>query len=333
MPEPLIKLEFEAASDLLRRAQRIIVVTHVRPDGDAIGSLCGLGLALMEMGKQVTLAVDGGINDYLSFVPGSEFVLAALPHPQADLVICVDASDFARTGEVGRVAFALDVPKIVIDHHATNGFYGDVHLVHSDFVSTTEAVLHWLDHLGWEISQVVATALLTGFVTDTISFRVGPVTPTTLRQAARLMEHGADLRQISERMLVRVEPGQLQLMGRGLANLKMEDHVIWTYLRLSDFEELGLSTADKPELSTELLRDAEAYIACFLLETEEGDVRLSFRSVPPFDVGRIAAQFGGGGHAQAAGATLEKTSVEQAVEQIVPLLKAEAQRTQPLYKK
>lgn len=329
---PVVVLEYEAATRLLQAAQTVLILAHVRPDGDAIGSMCGLGLALEEMGKTVTMAVDEGINAYLSFVPAAERVLSRLENPSVDLVIACDASDLARLGEVGQSAFALDVPKIVVDHHATNPLFGDVHIVNADFVSTTEAVLRWLDFMGWKLSPRVAQALLVGFMTDTISFRVGPVVPETLAQVQRLMNAGANLREVIERMLIRVEAGQLQLLGRGLANCLVEDHVAWTYLRLKDFDEMGRSTAEKPELSTEILRDERAYIAAFFLETEEGDVRLSLRATPGFDIGRVALGLGGGGHTLAAGVTLEKMSLEQAIAQVLPLLKTEAQRGIPLYK-
>jgi phosphoesterase RecJ-like protein len=329
---PLIQLDFPAAAALIAEAGRVLMVTHQRPDGDAIGSMCGLGLALMEHGKQVTMAVDGGVTDYLSFVPGSEGVLASLDSPQADLVISCDASDLARTGQVGAIAWALPCPKLVLDHHVTNTLFGDVHILHSDYVSTTEAVLHLLQFLGWELSPPIAKALLVGFMTDTISFRVGPVTALSLRQVALLMESGANLRETIERMLVRQEPGQVQLMGRGLARCQVEDRVAWTFLSLADFQALGLPTHEKPELSTEILRDRRAYVAAFFLESEEpGHIRLSLRAVPGFDVGTLAKDLGGGGHTLAAGVSLYETTLEAAMGRVLPLLKAEAARGRALY--
>jgi phosphoesterase RecJ-like protein len=329
---PVVKLEWELATKLLNAAQQIIIVTHVRPDGDAIGSMCGLGSALREYGKQVTMAVDGGVNDYLSYISGSGTVLAELHQPAADLVIACDSSDLERLGEAGKVAFDLPVPKIVLDHHATNTFFGTAHIVHEDYVSTTEAVFRWLEYMNWGFSPAVVQALMVGYVTDTISFRVGPVTAETMRQVARLMDMGADLRGAIERMLVQTEANQLQLMGRGLARLKVEEHVAWTYLTLADFQEMGLPTSDKPELASEIIRAANAYIACFFLQAEDGEIRLSFRATPGFDVGTLAANLGGGGHTLAAGASLNGMSLEQAIRQVVPLLKEEAKRGTAVYK-
>lgn len=332
---PALQLDFEAAAQMIRAAQNIIIVTHVNPDGDAIGSMCGLGLALREMGKSVVMAVDGGIDDYLSYVPASETVLSALPPTShADLVISCDASDLERTGEVGAFAFGLGLPSLVIDHHATNTLFGTAHILNSDFVSTTEAVLHLLDHLGHPISLEIAKALLIGFMTDTMGFRVGPVTPLTLAQVAQLLKAGADLdlREVLERMLVRVEPYHLQILGIALARLKLEEYVIWTHLTLEDMAQFGLSASNTPEVASELMRDSGAYIAAFFREIEDGTIRLSLRATPGFDIGSIAFELGGGGHTLAAGATLPDASIHAAIERVIPLLKAEAQRGQAIYK-
>jgi phosphoesterase RecJ-like protein len=332
MPEPLVVLDWEAAAQAIQAAQKIIVVTHINPDGDAIGSLCGLGLALREHGKEVTLAVDGGITPYLSYVPGSETVQATLENLTADLVISVDASDLGRAGAMGATAWTLDVPKLVVDHHVTNTLFGTLHVLHSDFVSTTEAVLRLIDFLGWELSLPIAKALMVGFITDTISFRVGPVTAETLEQVGRLMRLGVTIKEVVERMLERAEPGQLTLLGRGLLAMQVEEHVAWTSLRLQDFQEAGLALIDKPELSTEMLRDPRVYISAFFLETEGGDVRVSIRATPGFDVGSLAAGVGGGGHTLAAGIRLRQTTVEAAGELLIPLLKVEAKRGKALYR-
>lgn len=327
----VVRQEWETAAQLLQAAQKIIVITHIRPDGDAIGSLVAMGLALREHGKQITMVVDEGVPRDLRFIIGAEEVLSALPNPQADLVIVVDCSSMDRTGIAGEAAFALGIPSIIIDHHPTNTFWGTAHIVKSSYISTTEAILDWMDHLGWEFSQEVATALMMGLLTDTISFRVGPITADTFAMAQRLMSYGVDIRGISQRVFSRVPSGTLQLMGLGFLRLQIEDHVIWTALTLEDFQKMGFTTAQKPELSSELLTDENAYIAAFFLETEEGDIRVSFRSVPGFNVGAIAFSLGGGGHAQASGCTLYQTPLEDAIAKVIPLLKAEIQRGQPEY--
>lgn len=326
-----VRLDYEAASQLLHAATNIIVVTHERPDGDAIGSLLGLGHALREHGKQVTLAVDGGVPQHFRYLAGSGTVLAHLSRPQADLVISVDASDAERPARVGKVAFGLGTPIIVVDHHATNTLFGTAHILDSDFVSTTEGVLRWLDYLGWQPSLASAEALMTGLITDTISFQVGPVTAETFDLAKRLMACGVDLRKIVEYTMRRTPTRMLQFMGRGLVNAKLDEHVIWTSLTLADFAEFGFPLEQKPELSSELIADEEAYIAALFTEQDNGDIRLSLRSKPGFDVGSVAFALGGGGHIQAAGCTLRQMSLSDAEAKVIPLLKEAIAKGQLLY--
>lgn len=329
--EVVERLEFERADELVNAAEKIIIITHARPDGDAIGSLVGMGLALQAQGKQVIMGVDDGVGADFHFIKGTQDVLPEPDGQTADLIISVDASSADRTGVWGQYALNLGKPIVVLDHHPTNTFFGDAHIVKSHYVSATEAVLAWLDHLGWQLNAEVAHALLLGLVTDTMCFRVGYVSQQTFKVAQRLMAFNLDLREIVERTLVQVPSSHLRALGRGLENAKLEDHVIWTSLTYQEQEELGLLEDRKPELSNELLRDKNAYIAVFFTETEEGDIRLSLRSIPGFDVASVALSFGGGGHTQAAGCTIEGATLQEAMDRAIPLLKAEAQRGMPNY--
>lgn len=319
-------LEWEAATTLVQNAQNIIVIGHIRPDGDDIGSIAGLGLALREQGKNVTMVVDDGVPSFLKFIPGAKDILPSLDNPAADLVIFVDSSDKERGGEAGAAALALGKPVIVVDHHATNTFFGDVHIVRSAYVSATEAVLEWLDYMKFHISTDVATALLTGIITDTISFRVGPVTANTFDVTKRLMECGADLKYIMQKTLNRRNTGTLPLEGQVLARTQLEDGAIWTVVYRADLEAAGLPDETALDLSSDLVKDDLAHVSAQFTETLDGDIRVSFRSKPGFDVASIAFQLGGGGHTQASGCTLRQTTITEAIEKVVPMLKAEANR-------
>lgn len=329
--QEVVRLDWEAATQFVTQAHQILVIGHIRPDGDDIGSLAGLGLALREAGKQVTMAVDDGVPAFLKFIPGAPEILPTLANPSADVVIFVDSSDAERTGQCGQVAMALGKPIIVVDHHATNTFFGDAHLVRSGYVSATEAVLEWLDYMRFPISQTVATALLTGVITDTMAFRVGPVSAQTFDVTKRLMEHGADYKYVIEKTMNRRTSGTIPLEGQVLARTILEEGAIWTVVYRRDFEETGAPEDTHLDLSSNLIKDESAYVSAQFTETREGDVRVSFRSKPGFDVGTLAFQLGGGGHTQASGCTLRETPIQAAVEKIIPLLKAEAQRGSPLY--
>src|SRR5689334_16686080 len=122
-------MDRDKAGTLLENAQQVIILTHIAPDGDAIGTLLGLGHALRNLRKTVTLAVDEGVPRNLRFLPGSDAVRADLDGVQADLVIAVDCGDESRMGNVGKSARTLGVPLIDIDHHRTNTYFGDANIV------------------------------------------------------------------------------------------------------------------------------------------------------------------------------------------------------------
>ncbi len=267
------QLDWLAIEQLINKSKSILLVTHKKPDGDAIGSLVGLGLALQQHKKQITLLVDDGAPEKFSFLEGSDKVQDFLENNDLDLIIALDASDINILGEVGKAVFLLDAPKIVIDHHATNDLFGTYHLVSSGYVSTTEIILELLERLGWSLNAPIANALMLGVVTDTQAFRYGPITAQTFGNVQKLMAHNVDLRGIIERMLVSIPHNQLKLTGLGLTNATLEEHVIWSWITIKELVEHGLDPAQSAPLSDELLKDENAYISVFFRETKTGDVR------------------------------------------------------------
>jgi phosphoesterase RecJ-like protein len=329
--KPLVRLEWDKAAQLLEAAQSVVVVTHVQPDGDAIGSMMGLALALRERGKSVTPVVDDGVPRHFRFVPSSEDIHAEVDGLKPDLMISTDASDRERLGEVGQQLLEQNLPLIQLDHHQTNIMFGDAQLVDARWTSAAEGVLAWLDQLGWEISPAVARALLTGIVTDTGGFRHSNVTANTLDCAQRLMNAGADLAEIVQRALVRTPVAQLRLYGEVLPRLQLDGGVIWVDVRPEDYEKAGMGPQEYTGLSSYLVQAEEAVISATFSLVDENVVECSFRSDPGFNVADIAFELGGGGHVQASGCTLRETSLEDALARVVPMLKAEAARGVPLY--
>src|SRR5258708_5812988 len=170
-------MEWNKAQALINEATRILVVTHVSPDGDAIGSLLGISHALRTYGKTVIPAVDGGVPQSLRFLPGTGDVLSSLDaNLRVDLLIAVDCGDKERTGKVGQAGFALNIPSINIDHHRTNSMFGAVNLVDLNTVAASEGVLDLLGHLHIALTLPTAQCLLCGIVTDTLCFRTSNVT-------------------------------------------------------------------------------------------------------------------------------------------------------------
>ncbi len=308
------------ATHTIEAAQTIVIVTHLSPDGDAIGSLLGLANAMKEMGKTVVAAVDGGVPQSLAFCPGADSVVPELKEGRFDVMISTDASDEPRTGHCGQYARAHSGRIINLDHHPTNTLFGDVHLVVPSAVSATEIVYDWLSHMsGYTMSAAVAQCLLLGLVTDTLGFRTSGVSSRTLDIARDLIEKGAQLAQIMARTLENHSYQVIRLWKQALPRVELRNQIVHTWIAYSDFQAVGLNDASDGGLVSLLNTVAEAVVAVVFKETETGEVELSLRSKPGYDVSAVAFQLGGGGHKQAAGATIAGP-IPDAQARVLPML-------------
>ncbi len=178
----------------IQQARRGAVVTHERPDADALGSSLGLAHALQRMGKEATVYLFDSIPFGLDFLPGLDRIVADLPGPETDLVVAVDAGEPAQIGpRLYDAILRLGVPLIVVDHHESNTGYGMLSAVFPQRASTAEVVLMLVQMLGVPIDRAVATCLLAGIVFDTRAFATPDTGPETLQAAALLMESGGTL--------------------------------------------------------------------------------------------------------------------------------------------
>lgn len=332
-PRPFIEPpQFIEAAAAVDAAASILIVTHINPDGDAIGSLLGLGHALQERGRRVVCAVDGGVPDFLQFVPGSETVLPSISAASGafDLMISVDSSDEERTGAVGAYGRANSAMVINLDHHVTNTGFGGLHLVMPRAVSATEVVIHWLDAMSQPIGTASAIALLTGLITDTIGFRVSSVTAHTLGLAQRLMEAGAPLNEIMARTLGSKKFAAMQLWSRVMASMAIEDRIISAVVTRADILAVGLTDMTDGGLVEFLITANEASISVVFKEKTDGKFEVGFRSKLGYNVGAVALALGGGGHTQASGCTLAG-DLESVRAQVMPLLRDALAQGAPAY--
>ncbi len=313
-------MDWAKAKTLLDNAQRVIILTHVFPDGDAIGSQLGLGHLLQHMGKTVHHAVDGGLPEDFAFLPGAQSIHGDLSGAQADLVIVCDCSDERRSGEVGKAARALGLPRINIDHHISNTLFADANLVNPETVSTTESILDWLDQLGGTLTPDAAQCLLCGLITDTLCFRTSNVTATTLGKAQRLMAAGGDLAGIVQRTVSRISTSIIRLWGQVMPTVRAENHVMWAKVSKAAVQASGSPEGRDGSLPSLLLQADDAYITCVFTEEDRG-IDVSLRAKPGFVVSDVAVSIGGGGHKLAAGAQLAM-SLDEAEAHVIPLLKA-----------
>jgi phosphoesterase RecJ-like protein len=286
-----------AVTQLFQNGQSFLVISHIRPDGDAIGSLLGLGLALQQAGKDVQMVLADGIPHSFHHLPGSDLVLRR-PKGSFDIAIVLDCSDLIRTGGV----LGERQPDLNIDHHITNLNFARINFVNPNAVATSAILASHLEEWGLAITTPVSQALMTGLVSDTIGFRTSNVTPEALRLAAKLMEHGANLSDLYNRALVRRSFEAAHYWGPALTHLQRNGRLIWTSLTLEDREMTGYTGNDDADLVNTLSSIDDSDIALVFIEQKGKHVKVSWRAKNGFDVSQIALQFGGGGHPAAAGA-------------------------------
>jgi bifunctional oligoribonuclease and PAP phosphatase NrnA len=309
----------------LHEASRVLVVTHVSPDGDAIGSLCAFGLALKQMGKKFTLACADNVPKRFFFLALVDQIQPEIdPDQQFDLLIALDCGDASRMGEVFLALPESLPPTINIDHHVTNTHFGDINLVDSDANATAEILCHLLPELGVTLTPDMANALLTGLVTDTLGFRTSGVTARTLSVASRLMEVGADLYAVTTYGLSLKPLSTLLLWQKGLDNMRLEDGLLWTSISHKERQEIGHLASSSSGLINVMAEVYQSAITAVLLELANGKVSVGFRCRPPFSVADLALNLGGGGHPLAAGCTLDGPL--QSAEQLVVALSKETIR-------
>lgn len=296
-----------AIRDKFLTCRRVLVTSHIRPDGDAIGATLALGLALENAGKQVQMVLSDGLPASFKHLPGSDRIKEKA-EGEFDLIVTVDCSDLKRVGT------ALDgqhTPDIVIDHHATTEAFGALNLIEPEAVATCSLLARCLPAWGLTITAPIAANLITGLVTDTLGFRTANTTPQVLRQAADLLELGVDMSSLYFRSLVRRTFPAARYWGAGLSNLQRSDGIVWTAMTVEDRVKSNYGGRDDADLINVVSSIDEADIAILFVEQDEAHTKVSWRSMKQYlDVSKIARQFNGGGHKAAAGAEISGSLAE-----------------------
>ncbi len=291
--------------DLINRSRSFYIGTHIRPDGDALGSLLGLTLSLEKSDRQaIALAVDPVPTNY-RFLPGTDRVRDQVPDWPAEVGIGVDCDGISRLGSLADSFAAL--PKLVdIDHHYTEQLFGDLQIIDPRAAATGEIVYQLLKHAGLPIDAEVATCLYTAILTDTGRFCFGNTTARALRTASELVKAGADPHFIARRIYEDKTIGASHLLGLALSRLRLDldGQVVSSTLRQEDFAATNAAQGDTEGIIEHLKAIGGPRVAMLLIEPNHDDVRVSLRSDGSVDVSEIAVQFGGGGHKMAAGCTI-----------------------------
>lgn len=316
----------QSIQQMLLQADRIAITTHIRPDGDAIGSMLGFGLALQDAGKDVQMILKDPVPPSFHHLKGAKQILSAADH-DFGLFIVVDCSDLQRTGAI----IPDRTPDLVIDHHITNLNFGKLNLVEPDSVATAAILANYLEQWGFPIQQSSAEALLTGIITDSLGFRTSNMNAQALRLAANLVDKGADISYLYQKALMLRSYEAVRFWGIGLSEIQRAGRLVWTTLTMQGRADAGYSGKDDADLINVLATIEDADVSLIFVETKNEHVKVSWRAQPGFDISGIALQFGGGGHPAAAGAEIPG-SLEEVREKVINATQAYLSQTSPTKK-
>lgn len=291
---------------LINRYDTIAVISHFRPDGDAIGSTLALGLSLQGMGKKVYMWNEDGVPARYAFLQGAEQIVPTPPELPADvqMVICVDTGDMKRLGDRSLLLLA-DFPCLVnIDHHGSNTCYGQLNIVEAEAAACACVLHRLLKSWGCPLTREVAAALYVALSTDTGSFQYGSTTAEVMRMGAELLEAGVDVAGVNRRLYQELSHAALRVQGDVLRHMQVVESGAVAYYAMPAGRkaELGVGLEETKDL-VDVVRVLQGVkVALIFEDLEDGRIRISLRSKDErINVAAIAAQFGGGGHAMASG--------------------------------
>jgi phosphoesterase RecJ-like protein len=308
-----MSIDWSPLSNVLAAHDRFLITTHVRPDGDALGSEVGMAGLLRQKGKDVRV-----VN--VSFTPprydfldpkGSFFEHFGTQVQPGDLadreaLIILDLSSWGQLGDMAGFVREFPGVRVVIDHHVSEEDLGAVVLKDTQSEATGSLVAEAARALKVTMTPEMATGLLTAIAMDTGWFRHPSTRPSTLRQAADLLDAGASVSSIYRLLFERNTLGRLRMMGQTLASLQTDlgGRIAYAAVTLEDFERTGAIPPDTEDLVDYTVSMRGVDVGILFIELMRGGTKMSLRSRNGFDCARLAAQFGGGGHYAAAGATL-----------------------------
>ena len=304
---PDVRRTVQKIVDVCRKNQTFFLTGHEQPDGDTVGSELAMAGFLKSLGKRVTIANIGPVPKMFSFLPGAKTIRSAPRIPgRFDVAVIFECSGPERMGHI------IDLKKqagtvINVDHHIHHGLFGDINLIDAGASSNSEQLCQVFEMAGHALPKAEATALYVGLVTDTGRFQQENTRPQSHRVAAHLMEAGVDVADVFRHIYATRSVPAIHLLARALASLRPAADGRVSVIRLTrkDFSETGAHKDDTEDVVNQGLLPASAQVSLFLREREEGGVKVSLRGKGRVDLCRLAVSFGGGGHKNAAGVTLD----------------------------
>jgi phosphoesterase RecJ-like protein len=313
----------------IRGNDRFLVVSHARPDGDAVGSVLAMGSILHTMGKNVDMVLADAVPVVYRTLPGVERIreTRSIDADAYDIAIVLECDGTLRTGITG-----LDrLPIINIDHHLTGCCYGVINWIDPQAAAVAAMVFEIAGSAGVTVTPAIATCLYTALMTDTGSFTYPGTSAETFTLAHALIDLGAKADTVARDVLYSVPVARIHLLGVALSRLQLRGSIAWSYITQADLEELSATDEDSEGTVNYLISIGGVEAAAFLRELPRvspaapQQFRTSLRSKSNVDVSLVASLCGGGGHRNAAGCTLDGP-FEGAIERILLELEREVQR-------
>lgn len=324
------KHDWQKLVDKIQPSEKILLTTHHNPDGDGLGSEAALYHCLARIGKSplilnssplpmeyTFLNEDGIFNTYRSEAEIGELL-------KFDLVIILDAGGTERLGHFGPVLKNMNLPMVCIDHHPFNNFPdGNISVIDVEASATAALVFEFIRYfVPQTLDLKIATALYTGIMTDTGSFRFENTTADTLRSAAELLQYGVRPDLIYRNVYENYRPERMRLLGIILQNVQyeFENRLAWFYITHTQIKAAG-AILDEVDGFTDFVRSIRGVeIAVMFLQVRGKRTRMNFRSKGHYTVNDIARQFGGGGHPYAAGLILDK-NLDECIQTVLPAVR------------
>jgi bifunctional oligoribonuclease and PAP phosphatase NrnA len=322
--------EFEACRRLFEQKQDFVLSTHVNPDPDAIGSELALASFLRSQGKHVSILNHSATPANCTFLDPLHSIIQFVPEKHADLIanaeliIVLDANQPSRLQSVGPFVERSKATKICIDHHLERQPFADLYVVDEEAAATGEILFGLFMHCDpASISKDIATSLYAAIMTDTGSFRFPKTDEELHRIIANLIEHGADPATIYYETYEQGSAGRLKLLGNVLSTLDVhhEGKVASMFVTRAMFDKTRTTEEDIENFVTYTLTIAGVQVGLMFTELAEG-VKISFRSRGDIAVNKLAQEFGGNGHKNAAGARTSAPKIEALITQVVERSKA-----------
>ena len=314
-----MKKRLDEVIERLRGAKRVLVIGHIKPDGDAISSVVTLVLILRRMSKIAEGCIAGEIPWFYKDLAGVSLIknVDELRDYQFDTAVTVDASELSRIGDAVKL-LKEKRPEITLDHHQTNVGFGEIDFYDSAYAATAVIVYEIGKDLVEYDAQLAEINLL-GIATDTGFFRYSNTDYKVFSYAAELVKAGASIQRISSAALEHRTMNEVKLLSEMLAKLRIEEEgrLAWSYVSVEMLQRTGCSGDDAGGLVGEIRSIYGVEIAVLFIEWPEREVHISLRSKDYADVSRVAVQFGGGGHVRAAGCSCSNVDLEDIMKRVI----------------